>query len=54
MNKLPAVLYSTEIKPEWLDYSNHMNVAFYLLVFDRAFEVDSQIILFDSNKEAEL
>jgi len=38
MNSLPAVIYSTEIKPEWLDYNNHMNVAYYVLVFDLAFE----------------
>jgi acyl-CoA thioester hydrolase len=38
MNRLPAVIYSTEIKPEWLDYNNHMNVAYYVLVFDLALE----------------
>jgi acyl-CoA thioester hydrolase len=38
MNNLPAVICSTEIKPEWLDYNNHMNVAYYVLVFDLAFE----------------
>jgi acyl-CoA thioester hydrolase len=38
MNKLPTVIYSTEIKPEWLDYNNHMNVAYYVLVFDLAVE----------------
>ena len=38
MNKRPTVIYSTEIKPEWLDYNNHMNVAYYVLVFDLAFE----------------
>ena len=38
MNKLPTVIFSTEIKPEWLDYNNHMNVAYYVLVFDLAFE----------------
>lgn len=38
MNKLPTVICSTEIKSEWLDYNNHMNVAYYVLVFDLAFE----------------
>lgn len=38
MNKLPTVIFTTEIKPEWLDYNNHMNVAYYVLVFDLAFE----------------
>ena len=33
-----TVIYSTEIKPKWLDYNNHMNVAYYVLIFDLAFE----------------
>lgn len=40
---LPTVIYSTEIKSEWLDYNNHMNVAYYVLVFDLAFE---ELLLF--------
>jgi acyl-CoA thioester hydrolase len=32
------VFYSTQIKKEWLDYNNHMNVAYYVLVFDHAGE----------------
>lgn len=31
-------IYSTRIKPEWLDYNNHMNVAYYVLIFDKAGE----------------
>ena len=27
------------IKKEWTDYNNHMNVAYYVLVFDEAWEV---------------
>lgn len=38
MNTSPSIIYSTEIKPEWLDYNNHMNVAYYVLIFDLAFE----------------
>ena len=38
MNRLPAVIYSTEIKSEWLDYNGHMNVAYYVLAFDLAVE----------------
>ena len=38
MNELSPVIYSTEIKPEWLDYNEHMNVAYYVLVFDLAGE----------------
>lgn len=32
------LIHSTKIKPEWLDYNNHMNVAYYVLVFDQAGE----------------
>ncbi len=32
------VIYTTDIKPEWLDYNNHMNVAYYVLIFDLAGE----------------
>lgn len=32
------VLYTTAIKPEWLDYNQHMNVAYYVLIFDLAGE----------------
>jgi acyl-CoA thioester hydrolase len=28
--------YRTEIRPEWIDYNGHMNVAYYVLVFDYA------------------
>ena len=35
IDKLPTI-YSTRIKSEWLDYNNHMNVAYYVLVFDFA------------------
>ncbi len=38
-NTIAGELYSTEVKPEWLDYNEHMNVAYYLLVFDQAEEV---------------
>ncbi|MGE5442037.1 MAG: thioesterase family protein, partial [Bacteroidota bacterium] len=24
------------VRPEWVDYNGHMNVAFYVLVFDHA------------------
>ncbi len=38
MSDKAAVIYSTTIKPEWLDYNNHMNVAYYVLIFDHAGE----------------
>ena len=34
----PPVIYTTLVKPEWLDYNRHMNVANYVLVFDLAVE----------------
>lgn len=36
MQILPPVIHTTAIKPEWLDYNNHMNVAFYVWIFDLA------------------
>ncbi|WP_417222486.1 thioesterase family protein [Amphritea sp.] len=36
MSDTAAVIYRTHIKPEWLDYNNHMNVAYYVLIFDLA------------------
>jgi len=30
--------YSCDIKPEWLDYNGHLNVAYYVLIFDGAEE----------------
>lgn len=36
MSNRAPVIYSTQIKPEWLDYNNHMNVAYYVLIFDLA------------------
>jgi len=31
-------IHNTRIQPEWLDYNNHMNVAYYVLIFDQAGE----------------
>lgn len=38
MSHTMPVIHSTRIKPEWLDYNNHMNVAYYVLIFDHAGE----------------
>ncbi len=35
-NALPLSLYQTDIKKEWLDYNDHLNVANYVLIFDEA------------------
>ena len=32
----PLKLHKGLIVPEWIDYNGHMNVAYYVLVFDRA------------------
>jgi len=31
----PLCLHRGEIRPEWIDYNGHMNVAYYVLVFDQ-------------------
>jgi acyl-CoA thioester hydrolase len=32
----PFDRFRTEIRREWIDYNGHMNVAYYVLVFDHA------------------
>jgi acyl-CoA thioester hydrolase len=32
----PLVVHREAVKPEWIDYNGHMNVAFYVLAFDHA------------------
>jgi len=32
----PLSLYTGIVPPEWIDYNGHMNVAYYVLAFDRA------------------
>ena len=39
MDSLCPVIHTTTIKPEWLDYNDHLNVTYYLLIFDQAGEV---------------
>lgn len=38
---IPAPLdeHRDTVRPEWIDYNGHMNVAYYVLVFDRATDV---------------
>ncbi len=38
MDSLRRVIHTTAIQPEWLDYNDHLNVAYYLLIFDQAGE----------------
>ena len=32
----PLALHQESVLPEWIDYNGHMNVAYYVLVFDHA------------------
>ena len=32
----PLALYRETVRPEWIDYNGHMNVAYYVLAFDHA------------------
>ena len=32
----PLALYRDRVRPEWVDYNGHMNVAYYVLAFDLA------------------
>ena len=32
----PLVLHRETVRPEWIDYNGHMNVAYYVLIFDHA------------------
>ena len=38
MDSIRPVIHTTVIQPEWLDYNDHLNVAYYLLIFDQAGE----------------
>ena len=33
------LLKTFEVKKEWVDYNNHMNMAYYVLIIDKAWEV---------------
>ena len=36
---MPVYLKSQKIIKEWVDYNNHLNMAYYVLIFDQACEV---------------
>ena len=36
MSAAPLVLYRDVVRPEWVDYNHHLNVAFYVRAFDFA------------------
>jgi acyl-CoA thioester hydrolase len=35
----PLQLYEGLVRPEWMDYNGHMNVAYYVLLFDHATDI---------------
>ncbi|MDB5361399.1 MAG: thioesterase-like protein [Rhodospirillales bacterium] len=35
----PFAVHTEAVRPEWLDYNGHMNLAYYVLVFDHATDV---------------
>jgi acyl-CoA thioester hydrolase len=39
MDPAPLELFRTAIRPEWVDYNGHMNVAYYMLVFDKGTDI---------------
>jgi len=52
MSNRAPVIFCTTIQPEWLDYNNHMNVAYYVLIFDMAgVELVSEIGLSEAYTE---
>lgn len=38
MPQYTTPIYQTSIPKEWLDYNHHLNVAYYLMIFDKAAE----------------
>lgn len=32
----PFLLHNEKVQPEWIDYNGHMNLAYYVLIFDHA------------------
>ena len=34
----PMDLLQTDVRPDWIDYNDHMNVAYYVMVFDQAMD----------------
>jgi len=45
----PLRLFTSSVKPEYIDYNGHMNVAYYVLIFDEATDVYKNHIGIDAN-----
>lgn len=39
MHKYGPVFLDTTIQPEWIDYNGHMNMAYYVILFDQALTI---------------
>ncbi|MGV3548777.1 thioesterase family protein [Rhizobium sp.] len=40
----PVICPAMTVRPEWIDYNDHMNVAYYTLIFDRSGEAAVDIL----------
>lgn len=40
----PVICPPITILPEWIDYDDHLNVAYYALIFDRSAETAVEIL----------
>lgn len=38
LDEAPLEIRRSKVLPEWIDYNGHLNVAYYLLAFDQAFD----------------
>ncbi len=43
----PLSLYCDRVRPEWIDYNGHMNVAYYSVAFDHATDAFLEYVGFD-------
>ena len=49
----PLLLHSEPVQPEWIDYNGHMNLAYYVLIFDHATDAFLDYIgMTEQNREA--
>ena len=48
----PLTLHNETVRSEWIDYNGHMNLAYYVLVFDHATDAFLDFIGMDSNYRA--
>ena len=44
LSNSPPVIHNEQVRPEWIDANGHMNVAFYMMAFDRATDAFLQLL----------